>query len=121
MAAVLEALGVPAEAISVETKSRNTYEHARNVGPLLKEREFRQVLLVTSALHMPRALGVFRRQCPGTEFIPAPTDFGETTHKPKPFVKDVAGVIPSAKNLELMGDVLHEYIGIAYCKCRGWM
>jgi uncharacterized SAM-binding protein YcdF (DUF218 family) len=114
-------LGVPAEAISVETKSRNTYEHAKNAGPLLTEREFRRVLLVTSALHMPRALGVFKRQCPGTEFIPAPTDFGETTPKPRPFIKEVADVIPTAENLRLMSNVLHEYIGIAYYKCRGWM
>jgi len=121
MAAVLRVLGVPAEAIVVETTSRNTYEHTRNVGPLLKEREFRRVLLVTSALHMPRALGVFKRQCPGTEFIPAPTDFSQTAPKPRSFIKEVAAVIPSAESLRLMGNALHEYIGIAYYKCRGWM
>ena len=54
--------GVPREAILVEERSRNTYENARETRELLSERGIRDVLLVTSALHMPRALAVFRSQ-----------------------------------------------------------
>ena len=75
MAELLESLGVPKDAIIKETKAMNTHEHATRLFPLLKERGFKRILLVTSAMHMPRSMGVFRRDCPGLQFIPAPTDF----------------------------------------------
>src|ERR1035437_6509746 len=61
MADFLQMLGVPKEAIITETKSGNTHEHAKNLYPVLRERGFTNVLLVTSAMHMPRSIGTFRR------------------------------------------------------------
>ena len=52
-------LGVPEEAILVEDQSRTTYENAVYTRRLLGEAS---VLLATSALHGPRALGLFQRQ-----------------------------------------------------------
>ena len=51
-------LGVPPDAIVTETQARTTYENALETKRLLGER--RMILLVTSAYHMPRAVGVFR-------------------------------------------------------------
>jgi uncharacterized SAM-binding protein YcdF (DUF218 family) len=82
MAELLLLLGVPKEAIITETQSANTREHAGNLNSLLRERGFKRVLLVTSAMHMPRAIGVFRRLCPAIEFIPAPTDFRVVENAP---------------------------------------
>jgi uncharacterized SAM-binding protein YcdF (DUF218 family) len=73
MAALLTAWGVPQEAIILETASRNTYENAINSKRLLEAHGLHQVLLVTSALHMPRALALFRAL--GIDAGPAPTDF----------------------------------------------
>lgn len=52
-------LGVPAGAIEIEDTSHNTWENARNVAAL-SPRVPQRIWLVTSALHLPRALGAFR-------------------------------------------------------------
>ncbi len=66
-------LGVPAATLLSEDRSRSTRENARYSAELLQAHGFRRVLLVTSALHMPRALATFRAA--GVDAIPAPTDF----------------------------------------------
>ena len=52
--------GVPAEAIIVEPRSRNTRENAIASARIVAEHRFRTLVLVTSAAHVPRALGCFR-------------------------------------------------------------
>jgi len=121
MAELLEMIGVPKDAISTEEKSGNTREHARNLYPVLQEKGFKRVLLVTSAMHMPRSIGVFRRLCPGIEFIPAPTDFLVTERIPTPWYRQLTAVIPTPRNLFDFSEVMHEYLGMAYYKARGWM
>lgn len=65
--------GIAAERIVVENRSRNTYENAIFTKDLLKPSEQDRWLLVTSAYHMPRAVGVFRKV--GFDVIPYPVDF----------------------------------------------
>ncbi|MCB1826564.1 MAG: YdcF family protein [Candidatus Competibacteraceae bacterium] len=72
MVALLQRLGVPATAIQPEPRSRTTRENRDNSLPLLRTRGVRSILLVTSALHMPRALALF--QATDLRVIPAPTD-----------------------------------------------
>lgn len=52
-------LGVPANAIVVETRSRTTYESAVETKQILGDAT---VIVVTSAHHIPRALALFRKQ-----------------------------------------------------------
>lgn len=73
MAELLQELGVPPTAILQESRSRTTRENRDNSLPILQAHGIRRVLLVTSALHMPRALALFRAA--DLEVIPAPTDF----------------------------------------------
>lgn len=73
MAGLLQEWGVPATAILQESASRTTRENRDYSLPLLQARNARRILLVTSALHMPRALALFRAT--DLEVIPAPTDF----------------------------------------------
>ena len=54
-------LGVPAERIELEERSRNTFENALYTAVILRRRGWRRVAVVTDAFHMPRALYVFRR------------------------------------------------------------
>ncbi len=56
----LVAWGVPATAIVVDPRSRNTHENAIESARLVAAHGFRSLLLVTSAAHVPRALGSFR-------------------------------------------------------------
>ena len=62
--------GIPEEAISVDDKSRDTYEGMRAVRNRLEGTPF---YLVTSALHMPRSLFLARKL--GLEPFPVPCDF----------------------------------------------
>ncbi|MGO8931821.1 MAG: YdcF family protein [Limisphaerales bacterium] len=120
MAEFLEMLGVPKSVILTETKSANTRQHARNLQTVFQEQGFKRILLVTSAMHMPRSLGVFRRGCPGIEFIPAPTDFRVTERIPAPWYHELNALVPTPANLLLFSELMHEYLGMAYYRVRGW-
>jgi len=56
----LEALGVPHDRITAEEQSRNTIENAVFSRLIANPKPGERWLLVTSAYHMPRAMGVFR-------------------------------------------------------------
>lgn len=59
---LLVTFGVPSDRITLEAKSRNTSENARFTKALINPGASDPWLLVTSAYHMPRAVGVFRRE-----------------------------------------------------------
>ncbi|MGO9674617.1 MAG: YdcF family protein [Methylocella sp.] len=54
-------LGEPGDRMSFESKSRNTWENALFTRDLVKPKPGETWLLVTSAWHMPRSMGIFRR------------------------------------------------------------
>jgi uncharacterized SAM-binding protein YcdF (DUF218 family) len=56
---LLSDLGFPIERVIFEDQSRNTVENARLSKPLAKPKEGENWLLITSAFHMPRAVGCF--------------------------------------------------------------
>jgi uncharacterized SAM-binding protein YcdF (DUF218 family) len=121
MAELLEAIGVPRSAIVLETKAQNTHDHAVNLCPMFAERQIRRVLLVTSAMHMPRSMGVFLRECPAVEYIPAPTDFRMTERLPAPWYREFAALLPTPGAYVGFTEATHEFIGMAYYRLRGWM
>jgi uncharacterized SAM-binding protein YcdF (DUF218 family) len=55
-----ESLGVSKDRIIVERRARNTVENATFTKQLVAPERGERWLLVTSAAHMPRAIGVFR-------------------------------------------------------------
>ncbi|MGV8841085.1 MAG: YdcF family protein [Bauldia sp.] len=114
IAELLVELGVPEEAIVVETASRNTYENAVNSAALMAERGWTTGLLVTSALHMPRSMATFAAA--GLELTPFPTDFRtlpDATHGALDF-------LPDAGALALTTDAVKEFIGRIVYGLRGW-
>jgi uncharacterized SAM-binding protein YcdF (DUF218 family) len=60
-ARILEDLGIPRARIVLEDRSRNTVENARFSKALAQPKPGERWLLVTSAHHLPRAVGVFRK------------------------------------------------------------
>jgi uncharacterized SAM-binding protein YcdF (DUF218 family) len=66
-------LGVPAERMTFEAKSRNTWENAVFTRDLVKPKSGEIWLLVTSAWHMPRSVGIFRRI--GFDVVPYPVEY----------------------------------------------
>lgn len=121
MAELLGVLGIAADAVVTETRSENTHDHALLVCPMLRERGMSRVLLVTSAMHMPRAMGVFRRGCPDIQMIAAPTDFRVPDELPVPWYRRSVALLPTPRALFDFSDAAHEYVGIAYYTLRGWM
>ncbi|WP_341524820.1 YdcF family protein [Nostoc sp. UHCC 0302] len=123
MANVLTSIGIPSEAIVEEPDSLNTYQNAVNVRKILESRGIRQVLLVTSAMHMPRSLKIFQRQ--GINAIPTPTDFliserelEELGNTPK---AAILNLLPDTANLNQSTSALKEYLGTFIYRLRGWL
>ena len=58
---LLDSFGVPRGRVLLENKSRNTAENAAFTKALVAPKPGERWLLVTSAAHMPRAMGCFRR------------------------------------------------------------
>lgn len=115
MGRLLQEWGVPSEAILLEEQSLNTRENALFSYPVLKARGIRRILLVTSAIHMPRAAAVFRKA--GFEVSPAPADFrtgwGEASGS--------FGWLPDAVYLMRSDRALREWIGLLVYRLRGWI
>ncbi len=65
--------GIEPSRIVIENHSRNTYENAMFTKPLVNPNPQDKWLLVTSAYHMPRSVGVFRKA--GFNVVPYPVDF----------------------------------------------
>lgn len=74
---LLEALGVGKDRLILETKSRDTYENAVYLKDLFtRSGELgpgKRWVLITSAFHMPRAMGAFRQA--GFDVEPWPVDY----------------------------------------------
>jgi len=124
MASLLELLQVPAAALWLEPDSRNTYENAANSRSILEPKGIQQIILVTSAVHMPRAVALFEHQ--GFEVIPAPADYRITRTdweqlKSTNVLLQLSYLIPSAENLSQTTGALKEYLGLLIYKLRGWL
>ncbi len=111
---LLAELGVPAEAVILETKSRNTRENAVFSAAILSDKGWHSVLLVTSADHMRRAMATFRKA--GVAVTAAPADVAGHW----PLYDDVLDFLPSADALAETSSILKEMIGMVYYRLRGW-
>jgi uncharacterized SAM-binding protein YcdF (DUF218 family) len=70
MAAAITRLGVPESSLLLEERSRSTRDNARFTAALAERHGMHRVLLVTSSVHMPRAVVHFRGE--GIDTIPVP-------------------------------------------------
>jgi uncharacterized SAM-binding protein YcdF (DUF218 family) len=70
---LFELLGVPEARVTLESRSRNTAENAAFSKDLVQPKPGERWLLVTSAAHMPRSMGVFRKA--GFAVEPYPVDW----------------------------------------------
>ncbi len=107
MAEFARFMGVQSDEIILETNSLDTGDQARIIKAIVGERPF---FLVTSAVHLPRAMALFRGQ--GMNPIPAPagkTDKGERRLTPGFF-------FPNADALKTSTDAVHEYMGLIWAR-----
>ena len=111
MRAELVQLGVPPERILLESTSRNTYDEAALIAPMLRALGVQQVVLVTTDTHMRRSMGAFRAV--GWNPVPA---IVPDSQAPKSWLR---WALPTGRGLELSGEVTHELVGWAYYWLRG--
>jgi len=124
MAALMQLLGVPDKALWLEAESRNTYENALYSQEMLAEAGLNDILLVTSAMHMPRSAPLFTAQ--GLRVTAAPTDYlvsdAEWQHLwhggPS---ATIINLLPNVEYLTYTTRCLKEYIGIFVYGLRGWL
>ncbi len=110
MQKLAELLGVPSHSILMEIRSDDTASEAKDILPFVGHKPF---ILVTSAFHMPRAMGLFRRL--GMQPIPAPSNYvGRRTSQP------LAMNIPPATAALVQSEVAwHERLGMIWEHLRG--
>jgi uncharacterized SAM-binding protein YcdF (DUF218 family) len=105
-----ESLGVPSSHVVVEDRSRNTFENAVYAKRLVAPKPGERWLLVTSAMHMPRAVGVFHQV--GFPIVPYPVDY-QTTGR--------LGLrrffVAAAGGIRLTDTAVHEWLGL----CIYWI
>jgi uncharacterized SAM-binding protein YcdF (DUF218 family) len=105
MAKVALALGVKEQDIVLDRNSKNTEQEAIFVAPTVGNAPF---VLVTSASHMPRAMGLFRKL--GMNPIAAPTDYlaqGRLRLEPDDVFPGYYGLYESER-------AVYEYLGIIW-------
>lgn len=91
--------------VFIETASRDTWENAVNSAVLLRERHIDAILLVTNAVHLPRAVAAFQGQ--GLKVIPAPTLFFDAQPDPT----ELQSWLPSASALQEIRYTCYEGLG----------
>ena len=114
MARLLEEWSVPAAAIQVESGSINTRENAMLSYQALAPRGIRRIILVTSAMHMKRAVESFRKV--GFAVVPVPADFQTGWGEPLMLSR----FLPSPHNLRNADEALREWLAILVYHMRGW-
>ncbi len=109
---LLESLGVARTRVVAERESRNTIENAALSKRLAQPKPGERWLLVTSAYHMPRAVGVFRRAGFPVEAYPVDWRTRGPIDLVLPFESVTAG-------LRRTDTAVHEWIGLAAYRLAG--
>ncbi|MCX5815732.1 MAG: YdcF family protein [Proteobacteria bacterium] len=98
-------MGVKENDMVCENKSRDTADQAKWISSIVGHSQF---ILVTSAIHMPRSIALFRKY--GMDPIPAPTNYmvvKQSQFHPGMF-------FPSASSLGMLEAASHEYLGMIW-------
>lgn len=111
-ALTLESLGLNPDRILIEERSRNTHENAMFTRDLVAPQEGETWLLVTSAFHMPRAVGVFRHA--GFAVVPFPVDFRTLGRD-----GNLRGISTISEGLRRFDAAMHEYVGLVAYRLTG--
>lgn len=115
MARALRQKGVPEAAIVLENDSRNTYENALFSQKILQRQHWASVAVVTSALHMPRALATFKKL--GIDAVPS----NIAPQIVIPSTMQFNRWLPHTRSLEASRSIIKEYFGLLGYWMRGWI
>lgn len=99
------ALGISTDRMVADKTSRTTFENAVNTKELLAQNGLSGCLLITSGFHMPRSMGIFRKQ--GIDVVPWPVDYRSTG-------KETLGLdfTQPSLNAQVLATAMREWIGL---------
>lgn len=104
-------IGVDERRILYENQSRNTHENAVLTLPIARPQPGETWVLITSAFHMPRAVGCFRRA--GWKVLPYPVDYKTG----RSFAFDLS--LNPAGRLMSLNAAAHEWLGLIFYRLTG--
>ena len=104
-------LGVPPDQLTIESNSRNTYENATMSKALVHPQPGQTWILITSAWHMPRSVGIFRAL--GWNVLPWPVGY-KSAHS-------LVMWLPTSLGDHLLGldAAVHEWVGLVSYRLLG--
>ena len=108
-------LGVPGDKIVIETKSQNTMEQAIELAKLFPPSENKRIGIVTSALHMPRAVQAFQEKFPKENIVPFPVGYISSSAE-----FSLNSFVPTADAFMTSTDTIHEEIGMIWYRFSAW-
>ncbi len=100
-------MGIAPERVTIEDKSRNTDENARFTAAIVHPQPSQRWIIVTSAFHMPRAMGLFEKA--GFSAIAYPVAFRTLGR----WRDDLRLRFEPVRNLRIFEIAIHEWIGLA--------
>jgi uncharacterized SAM-binding protein YcdF (DUF218 family) len=104
---LMSQMGIAPDRITLEDKSRNTDENARFTAAIVHPQPSQHWFIVTSAFHMPRAMGIFEKA--GFNPIAYPVSF----YTLGPGTGSLRLSFRSERNLRVFETAVHEWIGLA--------
>lgn len=107
MAELAERFGIPKERILIDELSKNTYENAKNVSSIVRRLNLKDLVLVTSAVHMKRAKMSFEKF--KVRVHPYPVDY-LCDYGPVSWID----FVPTKESLEANMLGLHEIVGLLW-------
>ena len=110
-------MGVPAGDIYIENETRNTYESAVKVKPMLDSLDFKpeDCLLITSAFHMRRSLACYHKA--GVNIEPFSTDFYAHAR----YFHPDGLFIPKIEAMLIWHKLMKEWVGFVAYKLAGYI
>ena len=107
-----ESQGLAADRVIFERDSRNTYENAAYSKNLIQPQPHQNWLLLTSAWHMPRAIGCFEKI--GWKVTPYPVDYRSTGY-------DHWMQFRPDQQFEMVTTGIHEWVGLISYRMMGYI
>jgi uncharacterized SAM-binding protein YcdF (DUF218 family) len=103
---LMSQMGIAPERVTIEDKSRNTDENARFTAAIVHPEPSQRWIVVTSAFHIPRSMGIFEKA--GFHPIAYPVAF-RTQGRPR---EDMRLTFDPVRNLRIFEIAVHEWMGL---------
>ena len=110
--ALLQGLGIAKSRLTMERDSRNTKENAEFTKAIAKPKRGERWLLVTSAYHMPRSVGLFRKAGFAVEAYPVDWKVGTSEDLLKYY-------LVGSNGLQLVDIAVREWLGLIAYRLAG--